>query len=206
MLYSVFSCIAYILGIVWELNLRFVGLVPIFLFLIVCMLIKIIFRRNIKAFLFVLIIFFLLGFFNTYIKEFKFKNTYNEGLVYMQGEVTKLLSYGSAYNKYLFKDEYNHKFLLFVSNKIALNKNTVIFIKGNLEFPTDARNFNCFDNQNYYYSQNIYGCIKVNNNQDLEIIKSNFNLFSKIRDAIFNVLSELFPKDAFGLLLRNVNR
>ncbi len=52
------------------------------------------------------------------------------------------------------------------------------------------------------YSQNLYGSIFIENINDIEIVESGkFNLITYIQNSIFDVLSQLLPKEQLGILL-----
>ncbi len=212
MLYISFICIAYILGILWGLNLNILSLAPIFLFIIICMLFKIItnyYNNNLitnnitKYFNYKIILAFLisilLGLTNTYYKESTFKNKYNEGLIEDIGEIIEIKSKADYYNKYLIKLKNGDKMLFYYHGDEDIKLNSIINFKGKYKAPLGIRNKGGYDYSRYLYSQNIYGSIYSIGN--IEIIERKFNLISIIRDSIINTYKSMLPQKEFSILL-----
>ena len=124
------------------------------------------------------------------------------GIYYGRGEVLNLLEEGDYYNKYIFKNDNGDKFLLYFINKFELKENAIITFVGEVELPAKQRNRGGFDYSKYMYSQNLYGSIFVNNENNFEIIEENrFNLITCIQNSIFDKLRALLPKEQLGILL-----
>ena len=96
MLYSLLVCIAYILGIIWGLAYKIVGLVPIF-FIIVCLIYII---KNKKYNYLSLILIFIFGFSYLTLKNNYFISKYSNSTIRGTGEIKRVISMGDYYNKY----------------------------------------------------------------------------------------------------------
>jgi len=124
------------------------------------------------------------------------------GLYYGNGEILNLLEEGEFYNKYVFKNDNDDKFLLYLINDFDVDENEIISFIGNLESPSKQRNRGGFDYSKYMYSQNFYGSIFIDNVNDIEVVEeSKFNLITFIQNSIFDKLSALLPKEQLGILL-----
>ena len=202
MLYSVYCCIAYILGIIWGLNLQHVGLIPFFI-LIICMLVYKIKKKLLSNNIIIVLvtIFFLVGFLNCLFRYYLFSNKYKDEHINGKGEILQLLKEGDYYNKYLFRLDNKDKMVLYIPNSIKIDLNSVIIFDGRFYMPEEARNKGGFSDARYLYSQNIYGSIYISSLKDFDIIDYKFDLINFIRTNIYNVLGRLLPKDQFGIIL-----
>ncbi len=200
MLFSMLCCIAYILGIIWGLNLQYVGLIPFLFILLGCILY---FNSNYKKDLRIIIcfVFVMVGVFNTMLKQDIFDNKYTEGIYYGKGKILELLSNDSYYNKYLFKLDNGDKMLLYIVNDLIIEENTIIDFSAQYKKPSVQRNKGGFNYSYYLYSQNIYGSLYIKSQNDFEIIEKKDDLISIIREKIFITLGKLLPKDHVGILL-----
>ena len=201
MLYSVYFCIAYIIGILWGLNFKFLSLAP-FYFLICIMLVIFIIKdylslkKYFKLIIFSLV-FMIIGVSLTYIKFEKMTTKYSNGTIICSGTIEKFLSKGSYYNKYIFKNSNQDKMLIYIPNNINVSIDDVTSIKGDFEIPAGQRNRGGYDYAKYLYSQNIYGSIYIKTQKDIEIVDHKTNFIHTIQNSIIEVLKQLFPKEEF---------
>ena len=210
MIYSLYFCIAYILGILWGLNLSKVGLIPIFLCVLVYMLIQFLKLNNNESInskciilnnntLLILIILILLGLSNTVLRLYIFNSKYDDEVNSFKGEILRCVDKRGYSTKYLLKLFNGDKVLVYINKEIKLEENQVISFSGEFKKPKGARNKGGFDYAKYLYSQNIYGTIFVNGNVD--ILGSKFDLINTIRNSVIDILGSLLPKEQFGVLL-----
>ena len=122
------------------------------------------------------------------------QNTHH-GICYEKGEITSFIEEGNYYNKYIFENENNDKFLLYIKEDGLLEENCIINLTGTLELPDVQRNKGGFDNSKYMYSQGFYGSIFVENSNNIEILEINrFNLITFIQNNIYETLAKFLPK------------
>ena len=200
MLYAVGVCIAYVMGILWGLYLKRIALGVVFfclLLLICCILTR--FRKGIY---FLMCASFLFGIIYINIRKEDFETRYIEGDIRLKGEILQKLEDGDYYNEYLFQDDDNKKFLLYIPKEIFIEENTVVFLNSEYEKPNIQRNRGGFNYANYLYSKNYYGIITVNYEDDIEILGTGiFHIISAIQNNIFEVLGKILPENQLGILL-----
>ncbi len=142
MLYITLMCIAYIIGIIWGLFLTKVGYSP-FIFIIIAILF--IFKKNPKvdknqiSKIILLCALILIGLLNCRVRFNRFENNYqNKSIVRFSGYIDRKMSD----TKFIFVNEYNHKFIVYKLNNNELEEDMMINISGSFVMPSHARNHN----------------------------------------------------------------
>ena len=130
-------------------------------------------------------------------------NENDNRIINTSGRIVSILSKGDYNSKYLFKAENNDKFIAFIPNDIELEEGSIVSMSGQFKVPSGARNIGGFNYKLYLYSQNVKGSIYVYNKKSLEIIGKEESVITNIRKSILGILGRCFPKEEFGVLLRD---
>lgn len=202
MIHIVLICLAYIMGIIWGLYLD-VNLGIAFFVLIVCVYIflKKYIIINLRIFA-IIMVFFIFGMFYASIRYEAFNSKYIEGDMNTIIKILKLDSKKEQYSTYICKNEFQDKFLIYVSNEIRINIGDKFYVKGLFEKPEGMRNRGGFDYSQYLYSKNIYGILRINDDSEINLIKkSNGMIINKIQESIYNILGRVFPENELGIIL-----
>ena len=159
------------------------------------------FKKYLKlsVLIFVLI---LIGFISVNYKYYKLSDI-KEGPINTSGRIVSILSMGDYYNKYILKCDNGVRYVVYIPKSVFLNEGNIVSISGTFKVPSRARNKGGFDYMRYLYSQNVKGTIYVYKENLIEIIGNDNSVITKIRKIILEVLGRHFPKEEFGVLLRN---
>jgi predicted membrane metal-binding protein len=201
MRYSVLICIALVLGILWGLYNLYIA--PFFLLLTIILLYLTKSKfKNIKRVIITFSVFFVVAVAYMSYKNSIFETKYqNNSIIEDTGILLDLLSSGDYYNKYIFQNSYNDRYIIYIPNIINVNPMDVVSIKGTFEKPSKARNVNCFDYSKYLYSQNLYGSIYVKSSNDISIVGKSTNFFYLLKHNIVNTFKRNLHDRNFSILL-----
>ena len=95
---------------------------------------------NIHSYI-ILIVFLSFGLINIRLKANDFESKYvNKSSYNFSGYIERFISSGDKYNKYLFSNEDNDKFIIYINNKFKVEEDTKISFLGNYVKPSHARN------------------------------------------------------------------
>ncbi|MBR3888252.1 MAG: DUF4131 domain-containing protein [Clostridia bacterium] len=192
--------LAYIIGIKWGLYQDVKVLVGLSIFLLIFMLLYK--RKNTNKMTAVVII----CVFGSVYAKCKF-NYMNEKYCNTEVETELIIlthesisSNGYSY-KYHVKNLIGDKFVLYVKVKKEnlFDIGSKIKIKGKFIKPEPSRNKGGFDNQKYFYSNNMYGTIIAS---DVKVINlETRNLIYKIQNKIRKNMLKIFDKETAGILI-----
>ncbi len=208
MRYMVVLIISYILGIIWGLYQKLFDIVPTFLLVFVFYVVYVLFRKTTKKeinkkVIIIILISFIIGFLRINVQKDRFYNTFDDGEIMLSGNIKYYLGETNYYNKYIFKDSFNDKFIVYIPKDEHVSENDFINLKGDFKKPTVKRNKGGFDYSKYLYSQNIHGLVYIYNNKDIEILETQDNIISSIRNNMKALFGKLFPKEEMRVTTRN---
>lgn len=146
------------------------------------------------------------------IKNMDYKKIYNsntqissKALVISEAKESQ---YSKMYNIKMIGEKENKKFIIKLNKKINqdINYGDLIYLEGEYEAPSTARNFKGFDYSNYLKSKGIYGTINIKKINIVE--KSKINIISKtinnIRNSIINNSNKLIVDNNIAALMIGV--
>lgn len=201
MIHIVLICLAYIVGIIWGLYLSLnLGIVFFCLNICVCFLFKKYLYK--KMFFIILLIIFLLGLFYSKFKLEDYQNKYNGGEINTTIKILSLNKNTEYYLAYICKNENADKFIIYFPKEMDIEIGQVFYVNASFEKPTEMRNRGGFNYAKYLYSQNIYGILEIESEEDIFLKElPEFNIVNEIRESIINFFERIFPKNDVGIMV-----